>query len=162
MNNQSSNIKTNTENVKVAVQTDDFDVAFEWQQLRNKGSHIGAITNFIGLMRDINQGDTVSGMFLEHYPGMTESCLHDIVKQAQTRWVLQGITVIHRVGELLPSDQIVFVAVASEHRKEAFSACEFIMDYLKTQAPFWKKEQTTTGNRWVDAKQSDEDTANRW
>ena len=149
-------------NIKVEVQTHDFDAAVELQLLRNQGNHIGAITNFIGLMRDINQGDNVSGMFLEHYPGMTESCLHDIVKQAQARWSLQGVTVIHRVGNLLPSDQIVLVAVASEHRKEAFNACEFIMDYLKTQAPFWKKEQTTSGNRWVDAKQSDEETAKRW
>lgn len=148
--------------VQVSVQTEDFDLAKETQVLRDQGNHIGAITSFTGLMRDFNQGDDVKGMFLEHYPGMTESSLQQIVEQAQSRWELQGVRVIHRVGQLLPGDQIVFVAVASAHRKEAFAACEFIMDYLKTQAPFWKKELTQEGERWVDAKQSDTDTAERW
>lgn len=148
--------------VNLSVQTEDFDLAKEIQALRDLGNHIGAITNFTGLMRDFNQGDDVQGMFLEHYPGMTEKSLHQIIQQAQARWELQGITVIHRVGQLLPGDQIVLVAIASAHRKEAFAACEFIMDYLKTQAPFWKKELTQEGERWVDAKQSDTDTAKRW
>ena len=113
-------------------------------------------------MRDINEGDAVAGMSLEHYPGMTEKALERIVEQAKTRWNIFDALVIHRVGDLKPTDQIVLVAVTGAHRGEAFSACEFIMDYLKTQAPFWKREQTAEGARWVDARESDEHAAARW
>jgi molybdopterin synthase catalytic subunit len=146
----------------VRVQTDDFDIGAEIAQLRKGNAKIGAIASFIGLVRDINEGDRVSTMTLEHYPGMTEKALEDIVSQAQTRWDIYDALVVHRVGRLLPLDQIVLVVVTSAHRGEAFAACEFLMDYLKTQAPFWKKEDTDRGARWVDARESDEAAASRW
>ena len=146
----------------IRVQTDDFDIGAEIAQLRKGNAKIGAIASFIGLVRDINEGDRVSTMTLEHYPGMTEKALEDIVSQAQSRWDIYDALVVHRVGHLRPLDQIVLVVVTSAHRGEAFAACEFLMDYLKTQAPFWKKEDTDRGARWVDARESDEAAASRW
>lgn len=146
----------------VQVQTADFDLQNEYEQLRKISPSIGAIVQFVGLMRDLNDGDAVSNMFLEHYPGMTEKSLDKIVQEAQSRWPLFGVRLIHRIGELTPQDQIVMVAVASAHRQAAFEACDFIMDYLKTRAPFWKKELTEQGNRWVEAKDSDQQAADRW
>jgi len=146
----------------VRVQQEDFDLGAELLALRQGNPKIGAIASFLGLVRDINEGDAVAGMSLEHYPGMTEKALERIVEQAKTRWNIFDALVIHRVGDLKPTDQIVLVAVTGAHRGEAFSACEFIMDYLKTQAPFWKREQTAEGARWVDARESDEHAAARW
>ncbi len=144
------------------VQTEDFDIGAAVAQLRKGNAKIGAIASFIGLVRDMNEGDDVSTMTLEHYPGMTEKALEDIVAQAKSRWELYDALVVHRVGRLLPLDQIVLVVVTSAHRSDAFSACEFLMDYLKTQAPFWKKEDTAKGARWVDARESDDAAAARW
>ena len=146
----------------VRVQHEDFDVGTELLALRHGNPKIGAIASFVGLVRDINAGDSVAGMTLEHYPGMTEKALAAIVEQAKGRWDIYDAVVIHRVGDLAPTDQIVLVAVSSSHRGAAFAACEFIMDYLKTQAPFWKREQTAEGARWVDARESDEKAAERW
>ena len=148
--------------MSVRVQTEDFDIGAEIAQLRKGNAKIGAIASFIGLVRDMNEGDDVSTMTLEHYPGMTENALEDIVAQAKSRWELYDALVVHRVGRLLPLDQIVLVVVTSAHRGDAFSACEFLMDYLKTQAPFWKKEDTAKGARWVDARESDDAAAARW
>jgi molybdopterin synthase catalytic subunit len=146
----------------IRVQNEDFDVGDELLLLRRGNPKIGAIASFVGLVRDINDGVAVAGMSLEHYPGMTEKALANIVEQAKARWQFYDARVIHRVGDLMPCDQIVLVAVASAHRNEAFAACEFIMDYLKTQAPFWKREQTPDGALWVDARMSDEQAAERW
>jgi molybdopterin synthase catalytic subunit len=146
----------------VRVQSEDFDVGAEIAQLRRGNPAIGAIASFIGLVRDVNEGDRVSEMTLEHYPGMTERALEDIVAQARERWNILDVLVVHRVGRLRPLDQIVLVVVSGAHRGEAFSACEFVMDYLKTQAPFWKKEQTPEGSRWVEARDSDDVAAQRW
>lgn len=146
----------------VRVQTQDFDVGLEISQLRLARKDTGAVVSFVGQVRDLNEGDTVSQLTLEHYPGMTEKALEAIVGQAQSRWDIFDALVIHRVGTLQPTDQIVLVAVSSAHRGEAFKACEFIMDYLKTEAPFWKKEVTNQGERWVDAKLTDDDARERW
>ncbi|MFZ6772162.1 molybdopterin synthase catalytic subunit MoaE [Undibacterium sp. SXout7W] len=146
----------------IRVQTEDFDVGVEVTTMRLSDPAIGAVVSFVGQVRDINDGQSISGMELEHYPGMTEHALEDIVHQATERWALQNTLVIHRVGPLLPLDQIVLVAVASRHRGDAFAACEFIMDYLKTQAPFWKKEQTPEGARWVDAREADDVALQKW
>jgi len=146
----------------VRVQTDDFDLNTEIRQLRENNPLIGAVVSFLGLVRDLNDGQNVSAMELEYYPVMTEKALQDILAQANARWSVIDSLIIHRVGPLLPLDQIVLVAVASQHRGDAFAACEFIMDYLKTQAPFWKKEQTSTGARWVDARESDELARKKW
>lgn len=150
------------EALTVRVQTDDFDVAAELAAMRLASADIGAIVNFIGQVRDINEGDTIHTLTLEHYPGMTERALEAIENEAKTRWNICSSLIIHRVGRLKPLDQIVFVAVASAHRGEAFKACEFMMDYLKTQAPFWKKEATNDGEHWVEAKMSDNDAQARW
>lgn len=147
---------------RVRVQAEPFDSAAVQQELVAGNPAIGAVVSFVGLMRDINQGDRVDSMTLEHYPAMTEKALQGIVREAEQRWDLLGIRLVHRVGELLPSDPIVLVAVASAHRGEAFSACEFIIDYLKTRAPFWKKEKTPAGDRWVDARVSDNEAESRW
>ncbi|BAO45673.1 molybdopterin synthase catalytic subunit MoaE [Thiolapillus brandeum] len=146
----------------IAIQTEIFDPAHEEQQLRQGNPRVGAVVSFLGLMRDINDGDAVYAMTLEHYPGMTEKALDAIVDEAGQRWDLEGIRVIHRVGELLPEEPIVLVMTASRHRGEAFRACEFIIDYLKTRAPFWKKENTGDGERWVEARHSDKDAESRW
>ncbi|MDA8258050.1 MAG: molybdopterin synthase catalytic subunit MoaE [Betaproteobacteria bacterium] len=148
--------------MKILVQADAFDLGTEVDAMRQGRTDIGAIASFVGLARDINEGSGVAAMTLEHYPGMTEKALVALVDEASARWTLQDVTVIHRIGRLLPGDPIVLVAVASRHRSEAFAACEFIMDYLKTQAPFWKKEETPEGERWVDARASDDAAAARW
>jgi molybdopterin synthase catalytic subunit len=148
--------------VPVRVQTEDFDVGREMAALRQGNPRIGAIASFVGVVRDVNDGDAVSSMFLEHYPGMTERELERICSEAKTRWDIDDTLVVHRVGELRPADQIVLVVVTSGHRGDAFAACEFIMDFLKTRAPFWKREQTPSGARWVDARTSDDDAAARW
>ena len=145
----------------IRVQVEDFELGAELAGIRGDPK-IGAIVSFIGLVRDINDGSGVSTLTLEHYPAMTEKALADIVAQAQGRWDIIDCTVIHRVGTLNPTDQIVLVIVASGHRGDAFAACEFIMDFLKTQAPFWKKEVTSQGERWVDARDSDTVAAARW
>lgn len=146
----------------VRVQTTDFDVGAELAALRAGDPRVGAVASFIGTVRDLNDGSGVSTMTLEHYPGMTEKALEAIVVEARQRWDVLAVLVIHRVGELAPTDQIVLVAVTSAHRGEAFAACEFVMDYLKTRAPFWKKEVTPDGSRWVEARDSDDQAAARW
>jgi molybdopterin synthase catalytic subunit len=148
--------------VRVRVQEADFDVGVELAALRQGNRQIGAVASFVGLVRDNNDGAGVSEMNLEHYPGMTEKALGEIVEEACRRWAIIDALVIHRVGRLLPSDQIVLVAVAGAHRGEAFAACEFIMDYLKTRAPFWKREVTPSGTHWVDARDADDQAAERW
>lgn len=153
-------MKENTDIIR--VQTSDFDLAAEYRALRAASAQTGAIVTFTGLVRDFNQGDQVATMTLEHYPGMTEKVLADIVARARQRWRLQAVGVVHRVGALAPGEQIVFVGSASAHRGDAFAACEFIMDFLKTRAPFWKKERTGSGERWVDERQSDGEAAQRW
>ena len=146
----------------VRVQTEDFDVGAEIAALRRGDPKIGAVASFVGVVRDRNDGDSVARMTLEHYPGMTEKAIEAIVAEAKSRWDISDVTVIHRVGELKPTDQIVLVVVTGGHRGEAFAACEFVMDYLKTRAPFWKKEETPGGARWVEARASDDDAAERW
>lgn len=148
--------------VKIKVQEEDFNLQQEYHAVLNNEAVSGAIVTFTGLVRDFNDGRNVTGLALEHYPGMTENSLLQITEQARERWHLEAVTVIHRVGKLALGDQIVLVAVASKHRGDAFSACEFIMDYLKTKAPFWKKETTKEGDFWVAAKSSDEEKANGW
>ena len=146
----------------VRIQTADFDIGAEITALRITNPKIGAVASFVGVVRDMNEGDAVAGMLLEHYPGMTESALEDIITEAHTRWNFFDALIIHRVGQLAPLDQIVFVAVTSAHRGEAFDACHFIMDFLKTNAPFWKRERTPDGERWVDARATDDAAAARW
>jgi molybdopterin synthase catalytic subunit len=148
--------------MSVRVQAADFDVGAEIAALRRGDPKIGAVAAFIGLVRDINDGSAVRSMTLEHYPGMTERALGGIVAEAKGRFRIEHALVIHRVGELQPTDQIVLVVTAGGHRGDAFAACEFIMDYLKTQAPFWKKELTGEGARWVEARESDDHAAARW
>lgn len=146
----------------VRVQREDFDAGAEIARLRANDPRVGAVASFIGVARDRNDGARVASMTLEHYPGMTERALEDIVAQAKRRWDVIEILVIHRVGELKPLDQIVLVVVTGSHRGDAFAACEFVMDYLKTEAPFWKKESTPDGTRWVDARDSDDAARDRW
>ena len=146
----------------VRVQLQDFDIGAEMDAMRQGNPRIGAIASFIGLVRDMNDNAQIAEMTLEHYPGMTEKALEDIVSQARSRWDIIDALVIHRYGTLRPLDQIVMVIVTGSHRGDAFSACEFIMDYLKTGAPFWKKESTPTGSRWVEARDSDDAAAARW
>jgi molybdopterin synthase catalytic subunit len=148
--------------VPVRVQREDFDAGREIAQLRAADPKVGAVAAFIGVARDVNDGDNVATLTLEHYPGMTERALEDICAQARQRWKIADLLVVHRVGELRPTDQIVLVVVTSSHRGEAFAACEFVMDYLKTEAPFWKKEATGEGARWVDARDSDDHARARW
>ncbi|MCK2084689.1 molybdopterin synthase catalytic subunit MoaE [Aeromonas sp. 3925] len=147
---------------RILVQRADFSLGEEYERLAARHDS-GAIVTFVGKVRDFNQGDAVRGLSLEHYPGMTEKALTDIVTEARGRWPLQECTLIHRIGDLLLGDQIVLVAVSSAHRDAAFEACHFIMDFLKTRAPFWKKELTAEGiQRWVEAKASDDAAAARW
>jgi molybdopterin synthase catalytic subunit len=148
--------------VGVRVQTGDFDVGAEIAALRRGNAKVGAVASFVGIVRDLNDGAAVAEMTLEHYPGMTERALEKIVADAKARWDIYDVCVIHRVGTLKPTDQVVLVVVSSAHRGEAFQACEFLMDYLKTRAPFWKKESTPGGARWVEAKTADDAAADRW
>jgi len=146
----------------VRVQQEDFDAGAEIARVRAGNPRVGAVAAFVGVVRDMNEGSAVADMELEHYPGMTEKALAEIVDQAHSRWKFHDALIIHRVGKLQPLDQIVLVVVTSAHRGDAFAACEFIMDYLKTQAPFWKKEKTPDGARWVEARASDDKAAERW
>jgi molybdopterin synthase catalytic subunit len=146
----------------VAIQTQDFDVSREVQALRSGKADVGAVCVFVGTVRDRNDGDDVSTLELEHYPGMTEKSIERMINEAQQRFEMISAKVIHRVGILSPLDQIVLVAVTSAHRGQSFQACEFLMDYLKTQAPFWKKETGPNGSHWVDARVSDDQALARW
>jgi molybdopterin synthase catalytic subunit len=146
----------------VRVQTEDFDAGREIAALRRNDARVGAVASFIGAVRDVNDAASVAALTLEHYPGMTEKALEAIVGEARQRFDVLDVLVIHRVGTLAPLDQIVLVAVTGAHRGEAFDACRFVMDYLKTRAPFWKKEMTADGPRWVDARTSDDDAARHW
>ncbi len=146
----------------VTVQHEDFDVATEYQTLRGSGAGTGAIATFTGLVRDSGDLQGVTGLFLEHYPGMTERVIEDLIEQAAERWDVREARVVHRVGELALSDQIVFVGVCSAHRGDAFAACAFIMDALKTSAPFWKKEITESGEHWVEQKDADLARSQGW
>jgi molybdopterin synthase catalytic subunit len=148
--------------VTVRIQPEDFDVGAEIAAIRHAKPNVGAVASFVGIVRDVNEGDRVSEMTLEHYPGMTEKSIEGIIGEARTRWDVIDALVVHRVGVLKPTDPIVLVIVASGHRGDAFAACEFIMDYLKTQAPFWKQERTGEGARWVEARASDDAAADRW
>ncbi|MET0312127.1 MAG: molybdopterin synthase catalytic subunit MoaE [Burkholderiaceae bacterium] len=147
---------------RVTVQAADFDVTSEVATLRKGDGGVGAVCVFIGTVRDRNDGSAVSAMELEHYPGMTEKSIESMIDEAMKRFDIRAARVVHRIGPLQPQDQIVLVAVTSPHRGESFKACEFLMDYLKTQAPFWKKEQTPQGARWVDARVADDEAARRW
>ena len=146
----------------VRVQSEDFDTGRELESLTRGRTDVGAVASFVGLVRDANDGSTIRGMVLEHYPGMTEKALEEICREAHSRWNLIDSLVIHRVGPLRPGERIVLVGVSSAHRGEAFAACEFIMDFLKTRAPFWKREDTPQGSRWVEARESDDGAAQRW
>jgi molybdopterin synthase catalytic subunit len=146
----------------VQVQTALFDLGELTRRVHADDPGVGAVATFVGYVRDLNQGDQVSELFLEHYPGMTERSLQRIIDQAHERWPLQRVTIVHRVGALKVAEPIVFVGVASEHRQAAFDACAFMMDYLKTRAPFWKREQTQAGERWVEERESDHLAAKRW
>jgi len=146
----------------IKVQTNDFNIADEYQALCAQNTEAGAIVFFSGLVRDRNEGSDVTGLFLEHYPGMTERSLEDIVKQARLRWPILQVRLIHRVGQLDINDQIVFVGVSSAHREAAFDACRFIMDFLKTEAPFWKKETRTDGHHWIESQTKDQEAKTRW
>jgi molybdopterin synthase catalytic subunit len=148
--------------MSIRVQRDDFDAGAEIARLRASNPKVGAVASFIGVARDVNDGDAVATLALEHYPGMTERALEDICAQARSRWNIIDILVVHRIGELKPTDQIVLVVVTSAHRGEAFAACQFVMDYLKTEAPFWKKETTPGGTRWVEARIADDAARARW
>ncbi len=145
---------------RISIQADDFDVSMEIDALTAGSGDVGAVASFVGLVRD--EKKSLSSMTLEHYPGMTEKAIGEIISEAGKRWSLLGARVIHRIGNLLPGDRIVLVAVSSAHRGDAFAACEFIMDFLKTRAPFWKREDTAQGARWVDARDSDDEAASRW
>ena len=147
---------------RVAIQQQDFDLSAEIAALRHGDARVGAVCSFVGTVRDRNEGDSVATLELEHYPGMTEKSIEAMIDAAMARFDIYAARVIHRVGLLQPLDQIVLVAVTSAHRGESFQACEFLMDYLKTQAPFWKKEVTPAGSRWVDARVSDDAALARW
>jgi molybdopterin synthase catalytic subunit len=147
---------------QIRIQADPFDPAAEQDELRRGQAQIGALVAFVGLMRDINEGSAVEAMTLEHYPGMTERALETIAADARRRWQVDGICIVHRVGRLTPEEPIVLVAVTSRHRGDAFRACELIIDFLKTDAPFWKKEHTADGARWVQARDADSEATQRW
>ncbi|MGH1469670.1 MAG: molybdopterin synthase catalytic subunit MoaE [Cellvibrionaceae bacterium] len=147
----------------IKIQTEDFDVGYEYLRLRKGADNSsGAIVTFCGLVRDLEKNNSITALHLEHYPGMTEKALKDIAAEANTRWPLNAISIIHRIGELKTNDQIVFVGVASAHRTAAFEASEFLMDYLKTKAPFWKKAIMGPNSEWIEAKESDDSAAKRW
>ncbi|MCZ4281875.1 molybdenum cofactor biosynthesis protein MoaE [Kiloniella laminariae] len=146
----------------IRVQSEDFDLSLEVRKLTEENPAIGAVTAFIGLVRDIAGGTEISSMTLEHYPGMTEKMLREIETEAHQRWNLDASLIIHRYGQLAPGDQIVLVVTCSKHRKAAFESCEFLMDFLKTKAPFWKLEETPEGGKWVDARDGDTKATERW
>lgn len=146
----------------INIQEADFSIQYEYEMMRKENTKDGAIVFFTGLVRDVNQGNNVTGLYLEHYPSMTQSALANIVSLAKSRWPISRVRLIHRVGKLDLADQIVFVAVSSQHRESAFEACAFIMDYLKNQAPFWKKETTHQGDSWVSAAEKDKLAFNKW
>jgi len=151
----------------ISVQSEDFNLTDEYQLLRDESVDAGAIVTFVGLVREFydlqeSKQGKISGLTLEHYPGMTQKCLQDIVQQAEARWQIQAARVIHRIGELKPQEQIVFVGTASAHRQDAFEAAQFIMDYLKSNAPFWKKQHSESQSEWLNSKQSDEEALDRW
>ncbi len=150
--------------MSVRIQTEDFDISGEIARLRSSASSIGAVVSFLGTVRDVRgqDGKTVFSLELEHYPGMTEKILRELETEVKARWQIADMVIIHRVGKLEPADQIVLVAVCAQHRHEAFQACEYAMDMLKTRAPFWKKEATQSGNHWVEARHSDEDASAKW
>ena len=148
--------------MSVAIRTGPFDAQAEADALRKGDLEVGAVVTFVGTVRDLSEGDAVATLELEHYPGMTERALQAIVDEARSRFDIRGVRVVHRVGVLAPGDPIVLVAVTGAHRGEAFDACRFVMDYLKTRAPFWKKERTPSGERWVEARAADDDAAARW
>ena len=154
--------KTVKASLSISVQSENFDVAYVYKQLASVTPAPGAVVTFTGLVRDFDQSRKILALELEHYPGMTEKSLTKIANQATERWRLQGVTIVHRIGHLRAGDQIVLIAIASAHRKDGFEACEFIMDYLKNDAPFWKKETREDGEDWVEAKQSDIDAKSRW
>ncbi|MBV16125.1 molybdenum cofactor biosynthesis protein MoaE [Thalassospira sp. GB04J01] len=147
---------------RVSVQQDDFDPGAELAALTDGRTDIGAAVSFVGLVRDIHGGDTVSALTLDHYPGMTERELEKIADEAGNRWKLDGIRIVHRFGRMEPGERIVLVIALSAHRRDAFEACDFVMDFLKTRAPFWKREETQNGEKWVSAKASDDADADRW
>ncbi|HMC13842.1 MAG TPA: molybdenum cofactor biosynthesis protein MoaE [Gallionellaceae bacterium] len=146
----------------ISIQTEDFDLAAEFAALRKNSQQIGALASFVGLVRDFSGDEKIENIHLEHYPGMSEKALEKIIAEANARWNLLGVRVIHRIGTLHPGEQIVLVATAAQHRGDAFAACEFIIDYLKTAAPFWKREQTTQGIKWLNTKDSDMQRMERW
>jgi molybdopterin synthase catalytic subunit len=146
----------------IRVQREDFDVGYELDALTRDMTAVGGVTSFIGLVRDVADGEKIESMTLEHYPGMTEKMLAEIEEEARRRWTLEAVLIVHRYGELKPGDRIVLVACASPHRDAAFDACRFLIDWLKTKAPFWKLEETSEGARWVEAKESDDQAAERW
>jgi len=148
--------------LSVSIQIEDFDIGREHLALRARDERVGAVCSFLGTVRSQNDGLPVTAMALEHYPGMTEKSILAMLTQAQAKFDIYAARVIHRIGDLMPGDQIVWVGVTSAHRGQSFLACEFLIDYLKTQAPFWKKEQTPDGARWVDARVSDDDALSRW
>ena len=148
--------------IHIQIQPDDFDLSAEYGRLRRENPQAGAVVTFTGLVRDFNAGGEVAGIVLEHYSGMTEKTLQRIADEAVARWSVAGVTIIHRVGALGGAEQIVLVGVASRHRREGFAAAEFIMDFLKTEAPFWKRERSPDGEQWVDAKDSDQRARERW
>jgi molybdopterin synthase catalytic subunit len=147
---------------RIRVQEADFDISHEVAALRSQNPKVGAVACFVGTVRDLNDGRAVEAMELEHYPGMTEKALEAIAEEARVRWPGSDVLIVHRVGKLLPLDQIVLVATTAMHRAQAFESCAFVMDYLKTQAPFWKKERTDQGERWVDAREADDSALARW
>jgi molybdopterin synthase catalytic subunit len=151
-----------TSHSKIRVQEGDFDISAEVAALRAENPKVGAVACFVGTVRDLNEGSTVETMELEHYPGMTEKSLEAIAAQARERWPGSDVLIVHRIGKLRPLDQIVLVATTAMHRAAAFESCAFVMDYLKTQAPFWKKEKTEKGERWVDARDADDSALARW
>ncbi|MGO4893450.1 molybdopterin synthase catalytic subunit MoaE [Flavobacterium sp. W21_SRS_FM6] len=157
----SANLNLHNED-RISVQEGDFDVALEYQRLQHLSANNGAVVFFVGLVRDFNANQLLNGLFLEHYPAMTQIALADIVRQAKEKWSLGSVTLIHRVGKLAVNEQIVMVGVTSQHRQAAFQSAEFMMDYLKVNAPFWKKELSESGDFWVEAKQTDQQAANRW
>lgn len=148
--------------MSIRIQTEDFDLSEELKRLRSGHHDIGAVVSFLGTVRDIHDDQSILSMELEHYPGMTELTLGEITDEVRKRWDIIDLTVIHRIGRLKPADQIVLVIVASRHRGDAFMACEYLIDMLKTRVPFWKKEETVTGTRWVQAKSSDQNVLDRW